>query len=99
MFQHLKEIALDLILVCGFSGLCGVLSYLFAVEEGKPFTWFGLLLHTTISGVCGLIAFALFESLGNFSPTACGAFSGIAGWMGAGLLTLIENKVTKRISE
>lgn len=99
MFQHLKEITTDLILVCGFSGLCGALSYLFAVEEGKAFTWGSLLLHTTISGVCGLITFAVFESFGGFSPTACGAFSGVAGWMGTRLLSLIESKVAKRMSE
>lgn len=99
MFQHLKEITTDLVLVCGFSGLCGALSYLFAVEEGKAFTWGSLLLHTTISGVCGLITFAVFESFGGFSPTACGAFAGVSGWMGTRLLSLIESKVAKRMSE
>lgn len=39
----------------GFATICGWLSYLLKVQEGKAFTWREFLLHGAISAVCGLI--------------------------------------------
>ena len=41
----------------GFAAICGWLSYLLKVQEGKAFTWREFLLHGAISAVCGLISY------------------------------------------
>lgn len=99
MIQHIKEVATNLIISGVFAGVCGGLSYMLKVEEGKPFKWRELLLHTAISAVCGLLAYTLFEELSGFSPSVCGAFSGIAGWMGTRFIRIIEVKVQKKFEE
>lgn len=99
MLQHLKDITVDLIIAGSFGGGCGLLAYMLKVEEGKPFKWTELALHTAISAVCGLVSFVLFEELAGFSPTVCGAFSGVAGWMGTRFIRILEARVQKRLEE
>lgn len=99
MVNHLKDVAANLAIAGGFGGLCGFLSYLLKVEEGKPFKWSELALHTTISAVCGLAAFTLLDELAGFSPSVCGTFSGVAGWMGTRLIRIVEVRVEKKLNE
>ncbi|WP_282197638.1 phage holin family protein [Turicimonas muris] len=97
MINHLKEVWPNLVISGGFAAVCGGLSYLLKVEEGKPFKFSEMLLHTLISGVCGLVSYIALHHLAGFDPDVCGAFSGIAGWMGTRLLRVIELRVRKKI--
>lgn len=51
MVNHLKEVWTNLAISGGFAALCGGLSYLLKVEEGKPFKFSEFILHVSISGV------------------------------------------------
>lgn len=82
--------------VGSFASLCGGLHYLLKVEEGKPFSWKELALHSVISAVCGLICYEILSYEG-FPPQLCGALSGLAGWGGTRIIRLIEVVVTKRL--
>lgn len=95
-FKNLNEFQM-LGIAGSFAGLCGWLSYLLKVQEGKAFTWREFLLHGAISAVCGLISYEIFvyESL---PPQLCGALSGLAGWGGTRVLRIIEVVITKRLS-
>lgn len=79
----------------GFAALCGWLSYLLKVQEGKPFSFREFLLHGAISAVCGLICYELFTYEG-FPPNLCGALAGMAGWGGTRLIRLLELILIKR---
>lgn len=94
-FKNLNEFQM-LGIAVSFAGMCGWLSYLLKVQEGKPFTWREFLLHGAISAVCGLISYEIFayESL---PPQLCGALSGLAGWGGTRVLRIIEVVITKRL--
>lgn len=48
----------------GFAMICGWLSYLLKVQEGKAFTWREFLLHGAISAVCGLISYEVLFTKG-----------------------------------
>lgn len=80
----------------GFGGICGWLSYLLKVEEGKKFFFKEFILHGAISAVCGLICFELlrFEGL---PAELCGSLSGVAGWGGTRLIRLAEIVIRKRL--
>lgn len=82
----------------GFAGLCGALSYLLKVEEGKEFKWHEFLLHTAISMVAGLIAFEIFTYHG-FPPELSGALSGTAGWAGTRIVRIIEILLERRTAK
>jgi len=95
MLEHLRGVLSDLLVAFGFAGLCGGLNYLLKVEEGKEFSWLELILHTIISGVCGLGTFVILRHLAGFEPDVCGAFCGVAGWMGTRLLRILECKLKR----
>lgn len=78
-----------------FAGICGALSYLVKVEEGKPFEWWELFLHTATSAVFGLIAFEIL-SFEGFPPELAGALCGIAGWGGTRIARIFEVLFRKR---
>ena len=80
----------------GFAAICGWLSYLLKVQEGKAFTWREFLLHGAIGAVCGLISYEVLFYEG-FPPQLCGALSGLAGWGGTRVLRIIEVVITKRL--
>ena len=94
-FKNLNEFQM-LGIAGSFAGLCGWLSYLLKVQEGKAFTWREFLLHGAISAVCGLISYEIFvyESL---PPQLCGALSGLAGWGGTRVLRIIEVVIKTRL--
>lgn len=78
-----------------FATICGWLSYLLKVQEGKVFSWREFFLHGAISAMCGLISYEILAYEG-FTPQLCGALSGLAGWGGTRVLRLIEIVVTKK---
>ena len=78
-----------------FAGICGALSYLVKVEEGKPFEWWELFLHTATSAMFGLIAFEVL-SFEGFPPELAGALCGIAGWGGTRIARIFEVLFRKR---
>ncbi len=81
---------LQILGICGgFAGLCGSLSYLLKVEEGKRFSWGEFALHTSISCVFGLIAYELLKYEG-LPPEVAGALCGMAGWGGTRLIRIVE---------
>lgn len=94
-FKNLNEFQM-LGIAGSFASVCGWLSYLLSVQEGKRFKWSEFFLHGAISAVCGLISYEIlaYESL---PPQLCGALSGLAGWGGTRVLRLIEIVVTKRL--
>ncbi len=94
-FRSLSEEAI-LGICSGFAGVCGALSYLLKVEEGKVFSWREFALHTTISAVFGLIAYELL-SYENFPPQVAGALCGVAGWGGTRLIRIFEIVFRKRL--
>lgn len=79
-----------------FAAICGWLSYLLKVQEGKAFTWREFLLHGAISAVCGLISYEVLFYEG-FPPQLCGALSGMAGWGGTRVIRLLEVVLQKRL--
>ena len=80
----------------GFSAICGWLSYLLKVQEGKPFSWGEFFLHGAISAVCGLISYEVLAYEG-FPPQLCGALSGLAGWGGTRAIRLAGIVARKRL--
>lgn len=87
----LRQLSEEAILaICGgFAGVCGSLSYLLKVEEGKPFKWGEFALHTAISAAFGLITYELL-SYEDFPPQVAGALCGVAGWGGTRLIRIFE---------
>ena len=79
-----------------FAAICGWLSYLLKVQEGKSFTFREFLLHGAISAVCGLISYELLSYEG-LPSNLCGALSGMAGWGGTRLIRLLELLLTKKL--
>lgn len=73
MIEHLREIWANLAVSCIFAAVCGSLSYLLKVEEGKQFKWTEFILHTVISAVCGLITYTTLRNLAGFDPDVCGS--------------------------
>ena len=90
-FQNLSDLEVAGICAC-FGGLCGMLSHLLKVQEGKPFLWSELLLHTAISAICGLCAYEVLAWYGVPPPVA-GALCGMAGWMGTRFIRIVEIKL------
>ena len=80
----------------GFAAICGWLSYLLKVQEGKEYSFREFLLHGAISAVCGLICYEVMSYEG-FPPNMCGALSGMAGWGGTRLIRLVEITFAKRV--
>lgn len=97
MLQHLHDAAADIAISAIFGAVGGLLYYLSAVEEGKPFKWRSCLLQIATSGFCGVITFICLVHLAGFQPDVCSAFSGISGWMGNRGLKLIELRFQKRM--
>lgn len=85
-----------LVVASSFSAICGWLSYLLKVEEGKPFSWREFFLHGAISAMCGLISYEILAYEG-FPPQLCGALSGLAGWSGTRLMRLVEIVIQKKL--
>ena len=80
----------------GFATICGWLSYLLKVQEGKAFTWREFLLHGAISAVCGLICYEVLFYEG-FPPQLCGAWSCMVGGGGTLVIRLREVVLQKRL--
>ena len=78
-----------LLIVSGFASVCGALSYLLKVIEGKKFSWFELIVHSLISAMCGLITYQLLSAYG-IGYEAAGALCGLSGWMGTRFLRILE---------
>lgn len=95
MFEHIQEYLA--VSVSGlFAAICGGLSYFLKVEEGHEFKAGEFILHTLISGVSGLIAYLLFQSM-SMPPNFCGAMAGISGWMGTSAMKVFTSVWTKRM--
>lgn len=79
-----------------FASVCGALSYLLKVEEGKPFKWSEFLIHTATSAAFGYIA---YEALlwKAFSPEYASALCGIAGYLGTRCVRIAELFVKKKL--
>ena len=80
----------------GFAGVCGALSYLLKVEEGKPFKWSEFLIHTATSAAFGYIA---YEALlwRAFSPEYASALCGVAGYLGTRCVRIVELFLRKKL--
>ena len=85
-----------LLIVSGFAGLCGSLSYLQKVVEGKKFKWTELVLHGLISAMCGVITYQLLSAYG-IGHEAAGALCGLSGWMGTRFMRILELLVTRKL--
>lgn len=92
MLKNIDYVAIS----AGFAGVCGSLSYLLKVEEGKPFKWKEFFLHTAISAMFGAICFeiAAYEGL---PPAMSGALSGMAGWMGTRVARIFEIILARKL--
>lgn len=93
-FTHLSEF--DIAAICGgFAAVCGALSYLLKVEEGKVFKWREFALHTVISAICGVVTYEVMHYYGMPSQVA-GALCGMSGWMGTRGVRIVEAILYKR---
>ena len=81
----------------GFSGLCGSMSYLLKVQEGKPFKWSEFFIHTVASGMFGLMAYELLAYEG-FSPEFSAIMCGMSGWMGTRVAHIVEILVCRKLN-
>lgn len=95
MPEKTVEVLTNIGVCSGIAGLGGAMSYFLKVEEGKPFKWRELILHTAISAFCGFICYEVFSYEG-FPLGLCGAFSGMAGWMGTRGARIVEVMLAKR---
>lgn len=87
----------EILSICGsFAGVCGALSYLLKVEEGKVFSWREFILHILISAVFGLIAYEIL-CYQQLPPQVAGALCGVAGWGGTRLIRIFEIVVRKKL--
>lgn len=80
----------------GLAAICGFLSYLVKVNEGKKFSWFELFLHIACSAVFGLISYEIFAYEGCPAPFA-GALSGICGWLGTRVARIGEILICRKL--
>ena len=89
MQEHISDAAAAGIFA-GFGTLSGVLSYLNAVLEGRPFRWMAFLVNASVSGAC---SFFVGEALLDYglSLRITLAICGMVGWMGPHLPKLIES--------
>lgn len=94
-YRNLSEVQI-LAAAGSFATVCGWLSYLLKVQEGKSFLWREFFLHGAISAVCGLISYEVLAYEG-FPPQLCGAISGLAGWGGTRAIRLAELVIQKRL--
>lgn len=94
--DDLNNVDTSLLAATVFAGLCGVLSELINVSEGKAFSWKAFLLHACVSAVAGLITYQVLVSLGTASGMAS-AMSGVAGWMGTDAIKLIKVLLLRRV--
>lgn len=85
-----------LLLGGGFAGLCGSLSYLLKVEEGKPFKWSEFLLHLAISAAFGVIAFEIM-TFEHIPDEVAAGICGMSGWMGTRIARIIEIVIRKKL--
>ena len=83
-------------LMGGFASTFGGLHYLLKVQEGKKFKWTEFLLHSVISGFCGIITYQLLSAYGIEHEIA-GAVCGFSGWMGTQFLKIAEIAIRKRL--
>lgn len=81
----------------GFSTLCGSLSYMLKVQEGKPFKWSEFFIHTLASGTFGLMAYELLSYEG-FTPEFSAIMCGMAGWMGTRVAHIGEILVRRKLN-
>ncbi len=95
MQEHLSDLSVAGIFA-GFGALCGGLAYGTAVLEGKQFSLGALLLNLSISACCSF--FVGEACLAYDVPLrATLAISGMGGWMGPHLPSLIQTVVTKLV--
>ena len=98
MPELFKEISSNnyLLMGGGFSGLCGSLSYMLKVQEGKPFKWSEFFIHTVASGTFGLMAYELLSYEG-FSAEFSAIMCGMAGWMGTRVAHIEEILIRRKL--
>ena len=89
MQEHISDAAAAGIFA-GFGTLSGVLSYLSAVLDGRPFRWTSFFINSAVSGAC---SFFVGEALIDYglSVRLTLAICGMVGWMGPHLPKLIES--------
>jgi hypothetical protein len=80
----------------GFAGVCGALSYMLKVEEGKPFKLAEFLIHIATSAAFGYIAYEalLYRS---FPPEYASALCGVAGYLGTRCVRIAEIVIKKKL--
>jgi hypothetical protein len=80
----------------GFAGVCGALSYLLKIEEGKRFKWSEFILHTATSAAFGYIAYEalLYKA---FPPEYASALCGVAGYLGTRCVRIAELVIKKKL--
>lgn len=83
-------------LMGGFASSFGGLHYLLRVQEGKQFKWFEFLLHSVISGFCGVLTYSLLSAYGIEHEVA-GCVCGLSGWMGTQFLKIAEIAFRKKL--
>lgn len=79
----------------GFATVCGSLSYLLKVEEGKPFKWREFLIHMATSAVFGVIAFEIM-TFEHIPDEVAAGICGMSGWMGTRIARIIEIVIRKK---
>lgn len=97
MLNQFKELWDNFMISGSIATLCGALSYLMKVAEGKPFRLWEFVLNASVSGVCGMACYAFLRQIDSLSLDMIGACCGLAGWMGTKLIKLLEDKVQKRL--
>lgn len=97
-FSPLEELSgNEIVAVCaGVGAFGGVLNYLHRVVEGRPFKAVEFLLYTATSVFCGVLTGGVLHSA-EFPLEVICAVCGVAGWMGTGLLRLLEVVARKRL--
>lgn len=77
--------------------LGSVAHYSYDVLNGKRFDWVVLLLQLVVSVFSGSVM-VLISSHFSWSSEITGGFAGMAGWAGAALIKVLEERLIRRIN-
>lgn len=76
----------------------GVVGYLRQVQKGRPFKFFGMVIHLAISGFAGLMFWLLSQESG-VSQGMAAFVTGMAGYMGGEAIKLLEDRAPKVVGK
>lgn len=92
LWQHSQQFGVSAL----FASLAGTVSYLTSVQDGKKFSWAGMMLDVTSSGLAGLVSCGILLHYQLDIEFTC-AMCGVSGWLGTRFWKIVDLLVLKRV--